>query len=937
MSAHSYGDVTMTVVPFARNVPALAVAAALALSGCATLPAGGTDPGKANETAAIAAAAASAATKDAVAPSASAATAPGAARPPSAPATAAAAAAMAAAAAAQAQKPFAEVIKDAKESPGLFRLYQKEDKVWIELAPDQFDTPFFFSWNLSRGLGEKFIYGGLMGDSDIVEFHRVGNTVQLLAKNQVYYASQGKPQARAVAEAFSDSLIAAVPVVSQPHLERKSVLIEANALLFADIPGGNGTLERVYRQGYSFDARNTSIRSARTTADLVAIDVNAHYSLARVAQPPMTPGPVPFPQPPATVPDIRSLFLGFYYNFAKLPESPMRPRLADDRVGYFTTSRYDFADDTKLSPKVNYVDRWRLEKKDPSAALSEPKQPIVFWIDRNVPEKYRPTIVAAVLEWNKAFEKIGYKNAIEAKIQPDDADWDTLDARHASIRWMTTARPSFGGIGPSQVDPRSGEILDADIGIDPVRFRNRRFQRVEQIPEPAAMRGFMKNVDALCQIEEYAAQEKGFALDLLEARGDIDPDGPAAEQFVLDDLREVVLHEVGHTLGLRHNFRASTIYTQAQLDDPAFTAAHGISGSVMEYNAVNIAAKGAKQGAYNMTMLGPYDYWAIEYAYKEIPPEQEKAELAKIAARNSEGALAYATDEDASFAIDPEANQADLGGDPLEFARRRFVLVQEMWDRWQSRPLKEGENYLVYRRVVERGLLAISGASTNVAKYVGGVTTLRDHAGSPRAPLTPVDVARQREALKIIADGLFSADSFRFKPEFMRRVQVDWLDRNDTYDIGLSTPGVDYSLNTQVLNVQRKVLNQLMSDTVAQRVLDSEVKTSDPKSIVRLSELYGTLSDSIWSELRTGRDITPMRRNLQREHLARLATSLLRPSMTMPADARSLQREQARALRREIAAVQNRASFSKETKAHLAEAQNQLDEALKAPIVRQAV
>ncbi len=260
-----------------------------------------------------------------------------------------------------------------------------------------------------------------------------------------------------------------------------------------------------------------------------------------------------------------------------------------------------------------------------------------------------------------------------------------------------------------------------------------------------------------------------------------------------------------------------------------------------------------------------------------------------------------------------------------------------MWGRWQAKPLKPGDSYLVYRRVVERGLVAMSGASINVAKYIGGVTTLRDHAGSPRAPLTPVEIARQREALAILADGLFSADSFRFKPEFMRRVQVDWLDRGEIYDLGLSTPGVDYSLNTQVLNTQRKVLNQLMSDAVAQRILDSEVKVSDPKAALHLSELYGTLSDAIWSELKTGRDITPQRRNLQREHLARLAAALLRPSVSMPADARALQREQARALRREIAAAQNRPGFSKEAKAHLAEAITQLDEALKAPIVRQAV
>jgi hypothetical protein len=262
--------------------------------------------------------------------------------------------------------------------------------------------------------------------------------------------------------------------------------------------------------------------------------------------------------------------------------------------------------------------------------------------------------------------------------------------------------------------------------------------------------------------------------------------------------------------------------------------------------------------------------------------------------------------------------------------------VQEMWDRWQSRTLKPGENYTVLRRIVERGLVVMTGASTNVAKYIGGVTTLRDHAGSPRAPLTPIDSARQREALKIIANGLFSADSFRFKPEFMRRVQVDWLDRGDIFDLGLSTPGVDYSLGTQVMTAQRKVLNQLMSDGVAQRLLDSEVKFADPRSAMRLSEVYDTLKDSIWSELRTGRDITPLRRNLQREHLSRLANVLLRPGASMPADARALQREEAKTLRREIAAAQNRPGFSKEARAHLSEALTQLDEALKAPIVRQA-
>ena len=217
------------------------------------------------------------------------------------------------------------------------------------------------------------------------------------------------------------------------------------------------------------------------------------------------------------------------------------------------------------------------------------------------------------------------------------------------------------------------------------------------------------------------------------------------------------------------------------------------------------------------------------------------------------------------------------------------------------------------------------------------MTTLRDHPGSSRAPLTPAIAARQREALRIIETGLFSADSFKFKPEFMRRLQVDYLDRGDIFDVGLSSNGVDYSLNNQVLAIQRAALGQLMSDNVTQRILDSEVKLDDPKSGFRLSELYDSLHHAIWSELKTGQDIPPLRRNLQREYLSRIANALIRPSATMPADARALLRLDALSLRSELSAAMSRANWSKEVRAHLAESQSTLDEALKAPLQRSGV
>jgi len=839
-------------------------------------------------------------------------------------------------------RPFADVIKDAKESRGLFTVWTKDEKAWIEIAPDQFGKPMFFSVNLETGIGERFLFGGLMGRSHLAEFRKIGNTVQLVARNEHYFAQPKTPEAIAVAEAFSDSLIASAPVASLPHPERKTVLVELNALLFADIPGAYAALDRAYRQPYAFDARNSSIARTRASPDALGVLVNAHYALSRLVQPPpvATPG-APVPSVPSTLPDPRSLFLGYQYNLTKLPDEPMRPRAADARVGFFTVARFDYSDNLALTPRVSFVKRWRLEKKDPSAALSEPKQPIVFWIDRNVPLRYRDTIVAGVLEWNKAFERIGFRDAVQAKIQPDDADFDTLDARHASIRWMTTARPAFGGIGPSQADPRTGEILDADVGIDPVRLRFARFRLADSaVPSkasPASPLGFPQGHGEECMIEDFIAEDRGFAGDLLAARGVIAPDSPQAEAFVLSDLKEVTMHEVGHALGLTHNFRASTVYTQAQLNDAEFTRTHGISGSVMEYTPINLALRDEPQGSLSMTTLGPYDYWAIEYAYRPLAPETEREELSKIAGRSNEPLLAYAYDDESNLAIDPDATPGDLGSDPLAFAARRIELAKELWERWEAKPLAPGEPYAALRRNISRGITQMRESGQLAARYIGGTSVLRDAAGSGRTPLNPVAPAKQRDALKLIETGVFAADSFRFRPEFLRSLSVDFLDRGDVFDVGIASPGFDFSLPMQVLAAHKAVLDRVLADAVAQRLIDAEGKVDRPGEALQLAEVYASLHRAIWSELKGSRDIPPIRRNLQREHAARIANALVRPSPTLPADAKALLRAEAKALRSEIAAAAAKPGWTPAAAAHLAECQSVLDEALKAPLLRSGV
>jgi hypothetical protein len=920
---------------------ALALAPFL-MAGCASVPlAAGAKPA---ETSTIAAAAAQAATAVASGDNGRDA-APGAARPASAGAVAAAAAA--AAQAAQSAKPFADVVKDAHESRGLFNLWRKDDKVWLELAPAQLDQPFFFKSALNQGIGEARIFGGAMtypvGIAQVVTFHKHGNNVQLIAKNVKYTAQAGTPEARAVAAGFSDSLLAVAPIASQPHPDSKAVLIDANALLLADLPMAASMLERAFRQPYAFDARNSSLGTVRAQADNVTLEVSAHFALSRLVLPPPASTAAPQPAPPTTLPDVRSMFLGFHYSLSKLPEQPMHARPADERVGYFTTEVLDFTSDVPRIPVRRYANRWRLEKKDPAAALSEPVQPIVFWIDRNVPVRYREPIRQGILEWNKAFERIGFKDAIRVEVQPDDADFDTADIRHASVRWQTVAKTSYGAIGPSVVDPRTGEILDADIGIDANNVRVVRNLRHEYLPQ---RRDAFAQAQALqtaahdernCTYEQAATEEAAFGLSLLEARGELAADSPDIDRFVDMFLKNVTMHEVGHTLGLRHNFRASTAYTDAQLEDAGFTATHGISGSVMEYNPWNLAVKGEKQGEYAMSTLGPYDYWAIEYAYKPIPAGQEPAELANIAARSSESELAFSTDEDvAYFAVDPAVNQLDLGRDPLAYAKKRLALVRELWQRTEHLELGAGESYSVLRRNFTRGLNEASQGALYASKYVGGLTTLRDRAGSGRQPLMPVDATKQRAALDMLANEVLSTDSFNFPPAFLRRMAVSTFDIEDAKELGRGAPPLDLAIDQQVLGLQRGVLDTLMSPAIAQRLLNNAAKVDDPTDALTLADLYARLHAAVWSELKSGKDITLFRRNLQREYAMRVAGALLKPTGSMPADARALMRVDATKLRAELARVPTR-HLSAEAKAHVAEMTSLLDEAQKAPIVREAI
>jgi hypothetical protein len=594
---------------------------------------------------------------------------------------------------------------------------------------------------LSRGVGEQGVYGGMMLGDQIVEWKRIGNAVQLIAKNYAFTAGRNAPIAQGVKEGFTDSLLGATTVVSQPHPERKTVLIDANALLLTDIPVGERFTTGIHMRSYTFDAKNSSFEAVRNSADQSSFVVSAHYQNPRATcLPRPTAPPSPFP-PFTTLPDGRSLFLGYTYNLAKLPE-PMAARRADPRVGHFESQVWDFSSDSKFTAKTHYVNRWRLEKKDPAAALSEPTEPIVFWVDRNVPEQYRASVRDGILEWNKAFEKIGFKDAIVVKQQDADGAVDTFDARHSTVRWFVSTDAGFA-IGPSLVDARTGEILNAQVAIPEEWSRLNRTFLAEQAPSalPAfdAYKASLGLDGRLCTYGSEALAEMEFGLDVLVERGEIETGSPEAEAFVNASLKAVVMHEVGHTLGLAAQLPCVHRLSAREDLGPAWSREHGISGSVMDYNPMNIAVKGEAQGMYFEPTIGPYDYWAIEYAYRPLPKETEADELAQIAARGAtDPLLAFSSDEEATAALDPDSSRFDLGSDPLVYLQKRLVISQELWQRLQTKRLKPGESYDVLRRTFDAGFRQVSRSAALTAKYVGGVNYVRDFAGTTNLPLTPV-------------------------------------------------------------------------------------------------------------------------------------------------------------------------------------------------------
>lgn len=833
---------------------------------------------------------------------------------------------------------FEKLIEDFEKIEGLFTLYQneKEGKVYIEIKPGQFGEVYLM--NLTREAGDGAIFdGGAMIGSFPFFLERVGKSVQMIEKNVRFRSDPDAAIHRAIQRDFSNSIVATSKIASQPHPETGSVLVEANDLFLQDI----GMVDHITKQvnmAYSFDKGSSYFYEIKSFPLNTEIQVMLHFKSSK-------------PLPVFTLADSRSMFHRYHYSISALPETNYKPRLADDRVGHFLTMYQDYSSVLRESPYQRYINRWHLEKSEPKFNLSPPKQPILFWLENTIPVEYRDAVREGVLLWNRAFEKIGFKDAIVVKQMPDDADWDPADARYNTVRWIVRPGAAYA-VGPSTANPFTGQIYDADIRIsaDFVRFYFREFDEfVNPVSWTNADMSFFfpelnfsdkMNYDMLpyqCGFAAGMTHQMGFGWNLLMARGLVNENPEELQKFIHDGLVDLVAHEVGHTLGLRHNFKASSIYKLDELGNKSFTQKNGLTGSVMDYTPVNISPKGKPQGDYFHATLGAYDYWAIEYAYKPLPPSSKISEeemLRQIASRVAEPQLQYGTDEDAlgftTRGIDPLCTYYDLGEDPLKFWELRLDLANELWENIPEYFEKEGRRYQKFRLAFSQGIGEYALAAMNISKYIGGIHSYRDHIGDPkgRIPFEVVPAERQRQALRFLTKNVFAKDAFQFSPELLNKLAAErfWDFEGTVWQM----TRIDYPIHGIVQLLQATPMLRLYDAIVLQRVQDNELRFKKGEQPFTMVELFEGVRKAVWQEVDEGSNINSFRRELQRMHLHILARMVVKNPAMYPHDAITLARADLVHVKNKIEDNLSGRNLDAYTKAHLEETAAKIEAALAA-------
>lgn len=843
-----------------------------------------------------------------------------------------------------------EATKDMGTMEGLFTLYRFDpgdkkrdpEKLLAKIPRHLIGEDLLFAMSTSRGQ-----MAGFMGRDFLVKWEITGNQLKLSIPDVRYVRTQGAPVDDVVERTYNDAFLAAVPIVAMSP--QGDVVIDLGALLKSEI----ADVGRRVRPELSTWAK------VKNFPDNVLIDVDLALSAGQGGE-----------------------VVGVSYAFRRLPKlGAYKPRVADPRVGYFITVRADWtkkAHERELFER--YINRWHLEKRDPSLELSPPKQPITFIIEKTVPIQWRKYVREGILDWNKAFEKIGFTDAIVAQQQTEDneyADYDPEDARYNFFRWIVTGN-AFA-MGPSRADPRTGQILDADIIFDDSFVRAWMYQFDLYGPsamsdalgpgftqwlaaQPEVVPHFLKEqlarerqdpqLQATLEMEEHlhrlgrctCSYARGMQQQLALLQYAAIATGSGAkrlpERLIGEAIREVVTHEVGHTLGLRHNFKASSWLTLEEIKRRRDHTDEPTTASVMDYNPLLFFAGDQVDKLRHLITptLGPYDEWAIEYGYV-VPKGKEEDALRDIAKRGTERALNYGTDEDTMWVMspDPLTNRYDMGDEPVKYAEARIALADGLLTNILEWAMQPGEPRYYLTRAFNTLWSERTRNLQYVARMVSGQYFNRDHHDDPdaRPAFVLVEPERQRAALKYLSETVFNDEFFKVDPALLNLLAPTrwghW---------GSDAPArLDFPVHDNIRALQVSSLLTVSAPPVLQRLYDAELKSAAADKFT-VAELIATLRDQIWRQLAHGgggpyTDARPylssVARNLQRLHLDVLLNSVqARPGETVSADVQAMMRLAVSELRDKIVERMKDTKLDFASRAHLSECSSRIERVLNA-------